>query len=96
MCRLYPTPWLNVLSQYRCTIRHIRDAWGDLPSRWVNVPVLPVRAMVQFAQCDAGDSMPDVVRHAQQKAHASADKSDFDRAIDRGVLKDEGLSGACS
>ena len=43
--------WKGVLGQYRCTICHIpgdRNAWGDLLSRWVSVPVLPVRAVAVF------------------------------------------------
>jgi len=68
--------WKGVLGQYRYTIRHIpgdRNAWGDLLSRWVNVPAMPVRAVAVFAPCDPDDSMPskDVVRQAQRKAISS-------------------------
>ena len=66
----------GVLSQYRYTICHIpgdRHAWGDLLSRWVRVPALPVRAVAVFGPCDQDDSMPSkaVVRQAQQKALAT-------------------------
>ena len=46
---------------------------GDLLSRWVSVPALPVRAVVVFSPCDQDDSLPSkaVVRQAQQKALAT-------------------------
>ena len=47
--------WKCVLGQYRYTICHIpgdRNSWGDLLSRWVSVPALPVRAVVVFSPCD--------------------------------------------
>ena len=88
--------WKGVLGQYRYTIRHIpgdRNAWGDLLSRWVNVPALPVRAVAVFAQCDPDDSMPskDVVRQAQRKARTAEGELAFDTAVGRAVLDDEGL-----
>ena len=52
--------WKCVLGQYRYTICHIlgdRNAWGDLLSRWVSVPALPVRAVAVFSPCDQDDSM---------------------------------------
>ena len=66
----------GVLGQYRYTICHIpgdRNAWGDLLSRWVSVPALPVRAVAVFSPCDQDDSLPSkaVVRQAQQKALAT-------------------------
>ena len=68
--------WKGVLGQYQYTICHFpgdRNAWGDLLSRWVRVPALPVRAVAVFGPCDEDDSMPSkaVVRQAQQKAHAT-------------------------
>ena len=65
-----------VLGQYRYTICHIlgdRNSWGDLLSRWVSVPALPVRAVPVFSPCDQDDSLPSkaVVRQAQQKALAT-------------------------
>ena len=39
--------WKAVLGQYDYSIRHIageRNCWGDLLSRWVNVPAVSVRA----------------------------------------------------
>ena len=53
--------WKGVLGQFRYTICHIpgdRNAWGDLLSRWVSVPALPVRAVAVFGPCDQDDSMP--------------------------------------
>ena len=68
--------WKGVLGQYRYTICHIpgdRNAWGDLLSRWVSVPALPVRAVAVFSPCDQDDSMhlKAAVRQAQQKAPVS-------------------------
>ena len=43
--------WKCVLGQYRYTICHIpddRNAWGDLLSRWVSMPALPVCAVAVF------------------------------------------------
>ena len=51
--------WKCVLGQYRYTIGHIpgdRNSWGDLLSRWVSVPALPVRAVAVFSPCDQDDS----------------------------------------
>ena len=53
--------WNGVLGQYRYTICNIPgdpNAWGDLLSRWVRVPALPVRAVAVFRPCDQDDSMP--------------------------------------
>ena len=53
--------WKCVLGQYRYTICHIpgdRNSWGDLLSRWVSVPALPVRAVAVFSPCDQDDSLP--------------------------------------
>ena len=39
--------WKIVLAQYDYTITHIsgeRNCWGDMLSRWVNVPAVAVRA----------------------------------------------------
>ena len=90
--------WKGVLGQYRYTICHIpgdRNAWGDLLSRWVTLPALPVRAVAVFAPCPPDDSMPSkqVVRQAQQKARdaASGALQAFDVAVGRAVLDDEGL-----
>ena len=90
--------WKCVLGQYRYTICHIlgdRNAWGDLLSRWVSVPALPVRAVAVFSPCDQDDSLPSkaVVRQAQQKAlatHGTEVKS-FESAVGLAVLDDEGL-----
>ena len=57
------------------TIEHIpgeRNCWGDLFSRWVKVPSVPVRSVAVHSPCDADDSLPsaDVIRAAQRKAVA--------------------------
>ena len=62
----------GLLGQYRYTMCHIsgdRNAWGDLLSRWVNIPTLPARAVTVAGPYEADDSMPSksVVRQAQQK-----------------------------
>ena len=67
--------WKAVLGQYRYAIEHIpgeRNCWGDLLSRWVKVPSVPVRSVAVHSPCDADDSLPsvDVIRAAQRKAVA--------------------------
>ena len=49
-----------------------RNCWGDLLSRWVKVPSVPVRSVAVHSPCDADDSLPsvDVIRAAQRKAVA--------------------------
>ena len=90
--------WKGVLGQYRYTICHIpgdRKAWGDLLSRWVRVPALPVRAVAVFGPRDQDDSMPSkaVVRQAQQKAPATngTEVQSLESAVGLAVLEDEGL-----
>ena len=63
--------WKAVLGQYRYAIEHIpgeRNCWGDLLSRWVKVPSVPVRSVAVHSPCDADDSLPsaDVIRAAQR------------------------------
>ena len=63
------------LGQCRYAIEHIpreRNCWGDLLSRWVKVPSVPVRSVAVHSPCDADDSQPsvDVIRAAQRKAVA--------------------------
>ena len=69
--------WKAGLGQYRYAIEHIpaeRNCWGDLLSRWVKVPSVPVRSVAVHSPCDADDSLPsvliDVTRAAQRKAVA--------------------------
>ena len=67
--------WKSVLGQYRYAIEHIpgeRNCWGDLLSRWVKAPSVPVRSVAVHSPCDADDSLPsvDVIRAAQRKAVA--------------------------
>ena len=52
--------WKMVLAQYDYTIMHIsgeRNFWGDLLSRWVNVPAVVVRAVVAFASSVLDETM---------------------------------------
>ncbi|CAM9524247.1 unnamed protein product, partial [Sphacelaria rigidula] len=58
--------------QYRYVIEHIsgeQHCWGDVLSRLVKVPTVPVRYVVAHSPCDADDSLPslDVIRTAQRK-----------------------------
>ena len=51
------------LGQCRYAIEHIpreRNCWGDLLSRWVKVPSVPVRSVAVHSPCDAEDSLPSV------------------------------------
>ena len=72
-----------------------RNAWGDLLSRWVSVPALPVRAVAVFSPCDQDDSMHPkaAVRQAQQKALATdgTEVQSYESAVGLAVLDDEGL-----
>ena len=49
-----------VLARYNYTIMRIsgeRSCWGDLLSRWVNAPVVAVRAVVVFASSAPDETM---------------------------------------
>ena len=64
--------WKGVLGQYRYQIEHIpgeRNCWGDLLSRWVQVPSIHIRSVALYSPCNADDSLPslDVIRNAQRK-----------------------------
>ena len=64
--------WKGVLGQYRYQIEHIpgeRNCWGDLLSRWVQVPTIPIRCVTVYSPCNAYDSLPslDVIRNEQWK-----------------------------
>ena len=64
-----------VLAQCDYTIMHIfgeRNCWGDLLSRWVNVPAVAVRAVAVFASSAPHETMPtkDAVREVQQQPRA--------------------------
>ena len=90
--------WKCVLGQYRYTICHIpgeRNSWGDLLSRWVSVPALPVRALAAFSPCDQDDSMHPkaAVRQARHKALATdgTEVQSYESAVGLAVLDDEGL-----
>ena len=67
--------WKAVLGQYGYSIRHIageRNCWGDLLSRWVNVPAVSVRAVAAFASGEPDETLPskDAIREAQEQAQA--------------------------
>ena len=87
--------WKCVLGQYRYIICHIlgdRNAWGDLLSRWVSVPALPMRAVAVFSRCDQDDSMHPkaAVRQAQQIALATdgTEVQSYESAVGLAVLDD--------
>ena len=90
--------WKGVLGQYRYTICHIpgkRNAWGDLLSRWVNIPTLPARAVSVYGPCEPDDSMPSksAVRQAQRKdlGASDAEVSSFESDVGTAILDNEGL-----
>ena len=88
--------WKCVLGQYRYTICHIlggRNAWGDLLSRWVSVPALPVRAVAVFSPCDQDGSMRPkaAVRQAKALATDGTEVQSYESAVVLAVLDDEGL-----
>ena len=61
-----------VLGQYDYTIMHSsgeRSCWGDLLSRWVNVPAVATRVVAVFASSAPDETMPskDVIREVQQQ-----------------------------
>ena len=67
--------WKIVLPQYDYTTLHIsgeRNCLGDLLSRWVNVPVVTVRAVAVFAGSAPVETMPskDAIREVQQQGRA--------------------------
>ena len=68
--------WKMVLARYGYTIMHIsgeRNCWGNLLSRWVNVPAVAVRAVAVFASSAPDETMPskDAIREVQQQARAA-------------------------
>ena len=67
-----------MLARYDYTIMHIsgeRNCWGDLLTRWVNVPAVAVRAVVVFASSAPDDTMPskDAIDEVQHQARAASD-----------------------
>ena len=67
--------WKMMLAQYDYTIMHIygeSKCWRDLLSRWVNVPVVAVRAVAVFANSAPDEIMPskNAIREVQQQARA--------------------------
>ena len=68
--------WKAVLGQYSYTIMHIegeRNCWGDLLSRWVDVPSVSVRAVAVYAPSEPDDALPskESIRDAQRASRAS-------------------------
>ena len=64
--------WVMVLAQYDYMVMHIsaeRNCWGDLLSRWVNIPAVAVRAVVVFANSAPDETMPlkDAICEVQQQ-----------------------------
>ena len=67
--------WKMVLAQYDYTTMHIsdeRNCWGDLLSRWINVPAVAVRTVAVFASSAPDETLPskDTIREVQQQARA--------------------------
>ena len=93
--------WKAVLGQYDYSIRHIageRNCWGDLLSRWVNVPAVSVRAVAVFASGEPDETLPskDAIREAQEQAQAGfgvmvAGARSFQAAVGRVSKDGEGL-----
>ena len=98
--------WKAVLGQYDYTIQHVageRNCWGDLLSRWVNVPSVSVRSLSVRSVAVFMPSKPDVrmpskqvVREAQQASRAQlgdspASESSFKLTIGQVDRDDEGL-----
>ena len=90
--------WKGVLSQYSYAIEHIpgeTNCWGDLLSRWVKVPTVPVRSVAVYSPCNADDSLPsvDVIRASQRKAvaHVGGDIRVFASPCGQATLAEDGL-----
>ncbi|MEP0580138.1 MAG: reverse transcriptase domain-containing protein [Marinobacter sp.] len=90
--------WKGVLGQYRYAIEHIpgdRNCWGDLLSRWVKVPTVPVRSVAVHSPCNADDSLPalDVIRASQQRsvARIGVGVHEFSTTFGQATLADDGL-----
>lgn len=90
--------WKGVLGQYRYAIEHIsgdRNCWGDLLSRWVKIPTVPVRSVAVHSPCNADDSLPsvDVIRASQLKsvARLGVGVREFSTTFGQAILADDGL-----
>ena len=64
-----------VIAHYDYTIMHTSSelkCWGDLLSRWVNVPEVAVRTVAAFASSAPDETMPskDAIHEVQQHARA--------------------------
>ena len=85
----------RLVSDYKALPHQPPQSGGDLLSRWVSFPALPVRVVSIFSPCDQDDSMPSraVVRQAQQKALAmdGTEVQSYESAVGLAVLDDEGL-----
>ncbi|CAM9478910.1 unnamed protein product, partial [Sphacelaria rigidula] len=79
----------------RYAIDHIageRNFSGDLLSRWVKLPSVPVRSVAVYSPCDADDSLSslDVIRTAQRKTVGEGVHS-FPTTFGQAALADDGL-----
>jgi len=93
--------WKAVLGQYEYRIMHIPgelNCWGDLLSRWVDIPSVSVRAAAVYAPSEPDHELPskEAVREVQQKSRASlgslaAPATSFITESGKAVLDDEGL-----
>ena len=75
-----------------------RNCWGDLWSRWVNVPAVAVRVVAVLVSSAPDETMPskDVIREVQQQTRAClgamvSDASLFTTPIGLATKDNEGL-----
>ena len=90
-----------VLALYDYTTRHIsgeRSWWGDLLSRWVNVPAMAVRTVAVLASSTPHETLPskDAIREVQQQARVSlgaitSGASSFTTPVGRATKDNEDL-----
>ncbi|CAB1109830.1 unnamed protein product [Ectocarpus sp. CCAP 1310/34] len=90
--------WKAVLGQYDYTIQHIsgeRNCWGDLLSRWVNVPAVSNRSAAVFMPSTPDCNLPskNAIREVQQTVRASVGDTNacFTDTLGRVAPDDEGL-----
>ena len=94
--------WKMSHAQYVYTIMHIfgeRNCWGDLLSRWVNVPVVTLRAVAVFASSAPDETIPskDANRGVQQEARTGlgamfSGASLFPTVVGRAIRDNEDFS----
>ena len=93
--------WEMVLVQHDFTMMHTSGeyiCWGDLLSRWVNVPAVVVRAVAVFVISAPDEAMPskDAIREVEQQARADlsimvSGASSFTTPVGRATKDNENL-----